>query len=219
MQPSYLNRVIIIFLLATLCFTQLSAQNWQCIKTDGEYIYGILSSGDKTIRIDSVYHSSGFTYYINPPTIRWTSECQNPFGFSFLGKKIFSDNEGFYHFININNDTLHVKSNALVNENWIFYSNEVENLRIWATIDSIASEPFSRTVYPNPVDETLTFDLKNLSLQNLSIQIYGSDATQLMDIPVTNQIELVNTKQLKPGIYFYRVNNDLIKGSGKFIKN
>lgn len=157
---------IIATLFIILFSLDASAQNWQCIKTDGEYIYGILSSGDKTIRIDSVYHSSGFTYYINPPTIRWTGECQNPFGFSFLGKKIFSDNDGFYHFINSNNDTLHVNSNAEVNESWIFYSNEGENIRIWASIDAITFEPFSGTTDSVKIIKFTAKDTAGLNVQH-----------------------------------------------------
>lgn len=120
---------------------------------------------EETIRIDSTYNTTGLTFYFNHETI--TSEyCYNPFSYSFLGKKIFSDNYGLYHFINSDNDTLHIKSQAIFNESWIFYSNEDKNLRIWATVDSISIESFSGVTDSIKIIRFTTKDLTGVNKEH-----------------------------------------------------
>lgn len=76
----------------------------------------------------------------------------------------------------------------------------------------------SISVYPNPVEEILVFNLHNLPISGLSICFFNSVGLRLMEIPLTEQKVNLNVKYLIPGIYFYLINSSLITSTGKFIK-
>lgn len=141
----------VLYCSCLLCSTLvLNAQNWECIKTEGEYIYGVKDTDKITlneyIRIDSVSLLGPLKYYFTKhKKISWIEnvDCYNPFSFSFIGKLVFSDTAKSYHFIDHNNDTIHIKSNTGPNEYWVFYENEIKNLILEAYVDTIELQSFS----------------------------------------------------------------------------
>lgn len=139
----YMKHFSLLILIANLFISEIYAQNWECVKTDGEYFYGFEYASEniihETIRIDSTYDVSGFTYFVNHKTLG-PGYC---LGYSFLGRKVFTDNNGYYHFINTEHDTLYIKLNAEQNVSWIFYANLEKNLKIWAFVDTIVFDSFS----------------------------------------------------------------------------
>ncbi|HLO92090.1 MAG TPA: hypothetical protein VK172_13075, partial [Lentimicrobium sp.] len=170
------NLYALLFLLVT--FSDAYAQNWECIKTDDEYYYGKLKISEhpendtsmvlyETIRIDSVYSELNNTVYRNHRSIKESEywSCYITTGPSFLGKKIISDNAGVFHFINNSNDTLHIRSNAVQGEDWIFYLKSSNNLKIIAYIDTIVYN--SSIVLPDSVKIIKFFAL---NLQGDTIQ-------------------------------------------------
>jgi hypothetical protein len=170
------NLYALLFLLVT--FSDAYAQNWECIKTDDEYYYG--ESGamvvlSETIRIDSIYSESDNIFYRNHKAIDKNSSCNNPNGPSFLGKKAFSDNAGNFYFINIYDDTLHIKSTARKDENWVFYLKSLSNIKIIAYIDTIVFD--SSLLFPDSVKiirfyaQTIQGDSSEHGINNKTISI------------------------------------------------
>jgi len=76
-------------------------------------------------------------------------------------------------------------------------------------------------IYPNPVSESLTIDLKSLSSDTIEIAIF-TEAGLLVHsetyLVKHSKIEL-NTSALSSGIYFLRLKNDKVNKSFKFIKH
>ncbi len=132
----------IIIISYIFCCSITIAQDWQCIKTDTEYFYGNLTTPNtvtisESIRIDSIYQDGYNTFYKNRTMFRVTGFCHYPNGHSFLGRQVFADTLGFYHFVNNYYDTLHFKTTTELNEEWQFFNKPQSDLRIIARIDSI----------------------------------------------------------------------------------
>lgn len=123
---------------------------YQCIKTESEHFYynpnenreaGTFST--ESISIDSTYEQNGLTYYQNHLSMRQAeNDCFTPYGYSFLGQKVFSDTTGFFYFVNNENDTLRIKSNAAINESWVFLEDTDNALKIIARVDSVRNQTF-----------------------------------------------------------------------------
>jgi|GEM_PF-3205773 len=153
------------------CYSLLTlAQDWQCIKTDTEYYYGTSQSAiTETIRIDSVFDISGYTYFQNRYQLRtFDYECYTPYGYSFLGQQVFSNDLVNWNFINNSGDTLKIKSDAILNESWLFYIQPASDIQIIAKIDSIAEYSFIDLV---DSVKYISFQAQNLSKSNVSHSI------------------------------------------------
>lgn len=121
---------ISLFLVAVLtcCTFGIHAQNWECIKTEDECYYGNSSGNGNdvilaSIRIDSIDFVDSLIYYQNIPRFALNGSCYTPFGNSFLGSKVFSNDWGTYFFINNSGDTLNIRSLAKLGEEWLAYKN------------------------------------------------------------------------------------------------
>lgn len=113
-----------IVLLSVFCFKLLPAQVYQTIKSNRIGYFENQSGNIKCIRIDSVnYHEDSIFYpFSNIQQIDY--DCFTPYGASWLGNKVIVQNNGYNLFFNQLQDTIKIKTNALLGESWIAYQLE-----------------------------------------------------------------------------------------------
>lgn len=97
----------------------------------------------KTIRIDSVTSSSDTIFYHNFRMMRESSEigCYNRFGASWTGQSIIILPNSYNLFVNKTADTISIKTNAVLNEQWLFYT-YLDGRTITASISEHTIESF-----------------------------------------------------------------------------
>ncbi len=112
------------FLIAII-YNHTFSQNYLSIKPDAiSYYYGIDNESVFPIRIDSVItHGDSTEYYsfgmLRPlPNSYYFTEK----GPSWIGKKMTDCGNGINLFFNYNNDTIFIKTDALLNESWKMYT-------------------------------------------------------------------------------------------------
>lgn len=113
-----------------------SCQNWECIKTNGDYYFGNNQCINSTIRIDSTYITDELTHYINVDCVREYDDCMKPEEPCLTGSDIYSDASGVYCFVSMNGIPVRIESNATPGNTWILYDNHEENLKVQATLES-----------------------------------------------------------------------------------
>ncbi len=76
-------------------------------------------------------------------------------------------------------------------------------------------------IYPNPVDNKMLIKFNNPDFSFVNIEIYNIFGMNFFEIEQKNNtIELaIDTKSLKPGVYFVRINNETSSFVKRFIKN
>ena len=87
--------------------------------------------------------------------------------------------------------------------------------------ESIAESTDYFEIYPNPVDNKMRIKFNNPDLSFAKIEIYNTFGMKFFEIEQKNNlIELaIDTKSLKPGVYFVRVNDKTHSSVKRFIKN
>jgi len=109
---------IVILLLSQSTF--LSAQYYQIIRSDRTMLYG---QGEFfAFGVDSLEVIEGDSILYPFRRIDDISEdCLSPFAPSFLGYQIVIKNDGYNFLFNQNNDTIKIKTNAQLDENWVAF--------------------------------------------------------------------------------------------------
>jgi hypothetical protein len=133
---------LIVFFL--ICSFSGYSQDWQPVKTNGEYYFKNLSGEIHAIRIDSVKWVGNNQLFYNFQTIRATdgsSFCYTAYGASWIGPYVGSDNNGLCFFLNNSKDTIWLKSSALLNETWHCYSFP-DGRQISASISAMGNSSF-----------------------------------------------------------------------------
>jgi hypothetical protein len=113
--------VVPIILISFCC----QAQNWQCVNS-GELRYFINDDNYlRGMRIDSVKQDGADSILYTFRSHRgW---IYNPhWGGSWLGDKIILKQDGTHLFINAWNDTITIKSHAILNESWILNTDTLD---------------------------------------------------------------------------------------------
>jgi len=117
-------------------FGFISAQNYQTVFTDRAMFfnyYGMYAS----VNFDStsINNTQLFPFKI----VRKIDEnCYSPFEPSIFGKEVLIQGNGYNNFLNYNFDTIKIKTNALLNESWLFFRDS--NYLVTATISNISEE-------------------------------------------------------------------------------
>lgn len=106
--------IILLFLSFISC---LSAQNYKTVRSDRVAYFSNQDSNVKCIRIDSIGYKSDSIYYFSPNIQQLDYRCFTPYGFSWIGKKMVIK-PNFNLFFNQNNDTIFIKTNSKINEQW-----------------------------------------------------------------------------------------------------
>lgn len=116
------------------------SQDWECIKTDGDYYYVSRDSYQtiKVIRLDSAYSSQNDSIFFPCRTIRRDSSnmCYNPDMPSWIGKYIIKSGDSAYYFFNQDNDTIKIKTHSQPGQTWTCFRRG-NNFYVTARIDSV----------------------------------------------------------------------------------
>ncbi len=114
---------IYLLLIAILFVFDSSAQNYQCINPGKQRFFVNENGYLKGIRIDSVKTTgtATFLYPFHTPRGYWATQKLDSNGGSWLGKTIIMLPEGTHFFDTYWGDTVVLKTQAGLNDTWIFY--------------------------------------------------------------------------------------------------
>jgi len=155
-------------LILVLITLSLSSQNYFSIKANAiSYFTYSSSTGILPIRIDSTISRGDSTDYYS--FYVFTKSSISPYHYftnktSWIGKKLIDCGNGTNIFIKENNDSIFIKTNALLNESWKMYKYANGNF-ILATIS-------------NTYNDTITLGLTD-SVKVISLQLKSSDSSNL----------------------------------------
>ncbi|MEH6748192.1 MAG: PQQ-dependent sugar dehydrogenase [Maribacter arcticus] len=124
--------------------------------------------------------------------------------------------------VEINGKSMRTQSNELILQLY----DEINNVSVVS--DQLCQGEFEETIilenafliYPNPVNESLSIDLKSITSEYVEIAIFTESGLlmQTNTYQVGQRIIEINTSGLTTGIYFLRLKNDKINKSFKLIK-
>lgn len=145
---------LLLFLL--LCYSTAFGQNYNCLQYGPKRYFTNGNGYLRGIRIDSVVASSTDSFYYPFRTARvagYNTYSIYPLstdydGGSWLGKKVIKKSDGTWLFDNIWNDTVVIKSQAILGDSWIFFDDatnvhytatvtSVDTMTVWGALDSI----------------------------------------------------------------------------------
>ena len=131
-----MKKVIAILSMMLIFFTFLKAQNYQTVYPDRVAYFSNASGNIKCIRIDTVTWM-GLIPFKNIQENGLA--CYTPYGPSWIGEGVgVTDSED--HFCNKENQTITIKTNALLNESWTAY-NLQDSTKIVATVIDMGITP------------------------------------------------------------------------------
>jgi len=87
-------------------------------------------------------------------------------------------------------------------------------------ISSIDAANTTATIYPNPFSTSATISVTDVSqINNCEVRIYNVVGAEVMSIPVTKQLTMLETSSFSSGVYFYKIidNTNKVIQSGKLI--
>lgn len=124
--------------------------------------------------------------------------------------------------VEINGKTTHTESNEI---NLPLYD-EINNIKVVS--DQLCQEKFEETivldntflVYPNPIEDYVTVDLRSLTSTSVEIAIFTESGVLLTskNYEVKQLTVTLDTSSLSSGIYFLRLKNEIINKSYKLVK-
>jgi hypothetical protein len=129
--------------LASLIFFSAftHAQNYQTFNSGRISYFEDAGHNVKSVRIDSVHFDTDSVLFPMGNIQAITEECFSPLGASWLGSKIVVRSNGENIFYNLNNESVTIKSAALLNESWIAYQSS-GNLNVTAQVSVIDTMSF-----------------------------------------------------------------------------
>lgn len=109
-------------------------------------------------------------------------------------------------------------SDGHVNEDG-FYFDDIEIKAIFSNPANVVDNQFlNLSIYPNPFQESLIVSIPNI-LEHVVISIYSIKG-QVLNVEKTNKPNtIIDLKNLSPGIYFVKTENDKFTKTIKVIKN
>lgn len=164
-------KVFVSLVLVLFCFQNLNGQNYQGIRSDRTLLFS-KDNGNALIgiRVDSVKYDTDSVYYFIPYAL--PESISNPIYVvghaSWLGERMTLDAEGTHVFYNYNGDGITIKSQAVLDEEWICYTSDnmqvVAKVTGWAE-DSVLSE--------TDMVKTIGFQAKDLNGTNIDHDVNG----------------------------------------------
>ena len=111
-----------------------NAQNYQTVNSTVTTTFiGNDNQQAESIRIDSSFVYLGDSIFYPFYNIQQSDyNCYLPFSYSWIGKKVIIQPDGYNYFINRENDTIKMNTLAQLNENWVAY--ETPNIIIIAEV-------------------------------------------------------------------------------------
>jgi hypothetical protein len=99
----------------------LIAQDFQAVNSGRIAFFKNQSGNVKCVQIDSAKFQVDSIYYLFSNIQQLDFDCYTPYGDSWMGKKIIVGNKDYDYFFNKTHDTIKIKKNAVLNENWVAY--------------------------------------------------------------------------------------------------
>lgn len=130
--------------------------------------------------------------------------------------------------IEINNYfTPEVTSDILISNNTIYIFAEIFNgpsragiikIPVDSIVSSISELNYtSINTYPNPAKDYMVFKVQKSGFRNLQIFITNSYGQHVALLPVRNEVTVWDTRNIKPGVYFYLLKSNESALTGKLI--
>ncbi len=116
-----MKRIHLLTAVTLLSFASLRSQDYQTVFSDRVACFQNKNKYVECIRIDSVNYQTDSVFYPFSNIQELDDDCFTPSGPSWIGKKLMIQNNGYNLFFNKNNDTIKIKTNALLNESWTAY--------------------------------------------------------------------------------------------------
>jgi len=133
-----MKQFIPFFMLLFVVFS-LSAYDYQTVYSHRTALYADSTGSITSMYIDSVKFDGDSILYPLKNIQQLDVDCFTPYGASWLGSKIII-RKAWNYFLNENNDTVKIKTDAKLNETWTVYRKT--DTDIWATITKIESLTF-----------------------------------------------------------------------------
>lgn len=131
---------------------------------------------------------------------------ENPF-YTFLGQAHipYDPNAGGSYLLYMDTVINYVKTNLY---NWICNTSGVAETNISSSIN----------VFPNPAQNEITIDLKNVNFENSSVQIFDAIGKLCKSESITQSSTSINVKDIPEGLYLLKVISPKYNNMFKFIK-
>jgi len=171
----------ILFMLL-LFLPQIKAQHYQTVYPDRIAYFDNQYGNVKCIRIDSVFGGIDSVLFPFSTIQQMSYDCFTPYGPSWIGEKVMV-NDSINLFFNLKNDTIQIKTNALLDESWIAYE-LADSIKIIATVTGF---------------DTLTFLGLTDSVKTIGFQVYDKTITPVdhavneLTIAISKYFGLVKT--------------------------
>jgi hypothetical protein len=160
-----INLLVFVFMST---FGYISAQNYQTVFQD-RAIYFNNGSSQESARFDSVYDNP--TQLIPFTIVRQIdTDCFSPLEPSRLGRFVILRENGYNDFITYTYDTIKIKTDALLNESWIFFRDSM--YEVTASVSSISEESLFGV---NDSVKNITLQFKDLN--GVPVNHYFNDIT------------------------------------------
>ncbi len=188
----------ILFLLL-IAAIGVGAQNYQAVYSHRTTLFADSYGGVKSMRIDSVKFNEDSILYPLKNIQKSDGNCYTPYGASWLGSKIII-HKAWNYFLNKNNDTIKIKTDAQLNERWTVYSKsdtwiagtitKIEQISFLGLTDSVKTIVFNGAVttssgVPAIIKKSGTTDFDNKTI--LLSKYYGLLNTfSFLEIPNPN---------------------------------
>ena len=111
----------LITIVTIINFSGLIAQNYQSVNSSRIAFFKNQSGNVNCIRVDSVKFQVDSILYLFSNIQQLDYDCYTPYGDSWIGKEIIVGNKDYDYFFNRTHDTIKIKKNARLNENWVAY--------------------------------------------------------------------------------------------------
>ncbi|MBN2263021.1 MAG: T9SS type A sorting domain-containing protein [Prolixibacteraceae bacterium] len=121
-----LRLVLIVFLI--LKFLNVFSQDYLPVNPGRVAVFDNISA-QHFIKVDSVLNKENVCFYFNRVVDYSNYRCVVLNKPSWLGEKLLVHPDGYCSFFNKNNDTINIRVNALLNENWLAYSDSLVLIR------------------------------------------------------------------------------------------
>ncbi len=184
-----MNKILFLISLGLILFlsNQIYSQNYQAFNSGRNSYFEDANHYVKSVRIDSVHFDTDSVLFpmgnIRPNDF----PCYSSFGASWLGEKIIVKSNGQNLVFNKNNDTVFIKTNALLNEVWVAFQIPGEMI-ITAQVSEV---------------DTLSFLGLNDSVKYISFQVYNQGMIPINHMLNTCEIILSKNYGMIKTLNFY----------------
>lgn len=175
-----MRRLKLLFASVLMCFINLNAQDYQTVKSDRIAFFNSQYGNIKCIRIDSAIFKKDSIFYPFSNIQQLDYECFSPYSYSWIGKKVLIQSNGYNLFFNKRNDTIKINTSAKLNESWIAYELQ-DSIRIIAKVinhdilEFLGLHDSVKTIGFQVYDKEMTSLVHNLNDMSITIsKNYGS---------------------------------------------